>query len=42
MALLYRWVMALDGFSLLPWALIDILRLPGKVEASYCLSGIQL
>lgn len=26
-----RWVMALNGFGSLPWALIDILLLPGNV-----------
>ena len=30
MAFLYKLVMALDGFSLLPQALIDILLLPGS------------
>lgn len=39
---LYKWVMALDGFSLLPQALVDILLLLGNERASYYLSGIQL
>ena len=42
MSFLYKWVMALDGFSLLPQALIDILLLLGNERASYYLSGIQL
>lgn len=35
----YRWVTALSGFGPLPWVLVGVLLLPGKVYASYSLLG---